>query len=206
MSDIVLYTHPKTRGRIARWMLEETGAPYRVEPLEYGPAMKTPEYRQLNPMGKVPTLVHGEAVVTEVGAILAYLADVFPEAGLAPPPGRRADYYRWLFFGQGPLDAAMTDKAMDRPVPEDRAQMSTYGRYDATMDALEHAVGKGGFVAGDTFTAADVLIASLIGWGLKFRLIEERPAFTDYYGRIRGREAFRRASELDDALLENMAG
>src|ERR1700684_3079697 len=102
-AELVLYTHPMSRGRIARWMLEEVGQPYRTEIVEYGPAMKGPEYRAINPMGKVPAVKHGDAVVTGCAAICAFLADAFPEAGLAPPPGQRADYYRWLFFGAGPV-------------------------------------------------------------------------------------------------------
>src|SRR6516225_11637749 len=98
--DLVLYTNPMSRGRIARWMLEEVGQPYEVEVLEYGTSMKAPAYLAVNPMGKVPALRHGEAIVTEVAAICAYLADAFPQAGLAPPLAdpRRAAYFRWLFF------------------------------------------------------------------------------------------------------------
>src|SRR5271170_4286620 len=100
-AELVLYTHPMSRGRIARWMLEEVGQPYRAEIVEYGPAMKGADYRAVNPMGKVPALKHGQAIVTECAAICAYLADAFPEAGLAPPPAKRAAYYRWLFFAAG---------------------------------------------------------------------------------------------------------
>src|SRR4051794_9344102 len=103
--ELVFYTHPMSRGRIVRWMLEEVGQPYRTEVLEYGTTMKAPEYRAINPMGKVPAIRHGDTVVTETAAICAYLADAFPEAGLAPPPGDRlrGPYYRWLFFVAGPL-------------------------------------------------------------------------------------------------------
>ena len=110
-AELVLYTNPMSRGRIARWMLEEVGQPYRAEIVEFGPAMKGPDYRGVNPMGKVPALRHGDAIVTEGAAICAYLADAFPQANLAPPPGERAAYYRWMFFGAGPVEAATTNKA-----------------------------------------------------------------------------------------------
>ncbi len=103
--ELVLYTHPMSRGRVARWMLEETGQPYRTEVLEYGSSMKAPSYLAINPMGKVPALRHGDAVITENAAICAYLADAFPQANLAPAPGDplRGPYFRWLFFAAGPL-------------------------------------------------------------------------------------------------------
>ena len=109
--ELILYTNPRSRGRIVRWMLEELGQPYRTEILEFGTTMKSPAYLALNPMGKVPALRHGDAVVTETAAICAYLADAFPQTGLAPPPAdrlRAAPYYRWMFFAAGPLEAAAT--------------------------------------------------------------------------------------------------
>jgi len=109
--ELALYTNPLSRGSIAHWMLEEVGAPYRMEIVAYGDAMKAPAYRALNPMGKVPTLTHGDVVVTEAAAICAYLADAFPEAGLAPPLGERGPYYRWLFFGAGLVEAAAGNQA-----------------------------------------------------------------------------------------------
>src|SRR5215469_2088742 len=111
--ELVFYTHPMSRGRLARWMLEEVGRPYRTEVIEYGAQMKSPEYLAINPMGKVPAIRHGNTAVTECGAICAYLADAFPEAGLAPEPGSQArgPYFRWLFFAAGPVEAVATNKA-----------------------------------------------------------------------------------------------
>src|SRR4051795_7143322 len=143
MSDeLVFYTHPMSRGRIVRWMLEEVGAPYRTELLEYGTTMRAPEYRAVNPMGKVPAIRHGEVVVTEAAAICAYLADAFPDAGLAPPPGnhRRGPYYRWMFFAAGPVEAVITGKALGLLAPADKARMAGYGTIEATIDALETGV------------------------------------------------------------------
>jgi glutathione S-transferase len=110
--ELIFYTHPMSRGRIVRWMLEEIGHPYRTELLDFGTTMKAPEYLSLNPMGKVPAIRHGDTVVTECAAICAYLADAFPQAGLAPRPGDRlrGTYYRWMFFAAGPVEAAVKMK------------------------------------------------------------------------------------------------
>src|SRR5271155_1094466 len=174
-ADLVLYTHPMSRGRIARWMLEEVGQPYRAETVEFGPAMKGPDYRAINPMGKVPALRHGDAIVTEGAAICAYLADAFPKANLAPPPGERAAYYRWLFFAAGPVEAATTNKALGVEPPEGKAVMVGYGRLSDLLDTLEFAVSRSDYVAGNRFSAADVYLGSQIGAGMMFGVIEKRP-------------------------------
>ena len=200
--DLVLYTNPNSRGRIARWMLEEVGRPYRAEVIDYGPAMKAPAFRAVNPMGKVPALRHGSAVVTEAAAICAYLADAVPEAGLAPPHGdrRRAAYYRWLFFAAGPLESAILNHVLGVALPEGRERMAGYGSYADVMDALEGAVSGEGHIAGDAFTAADVYVGAAIGFGLAFGTIEKRPAFERYWARVGDRPAARRARAIDDAL------
>ena len=196
-SDLVFYTNPMSRGRIVRWMLEEVGAPYQTEVIEYGAAMKAPDYLAINPMGKVPAIRHGEVIVTECAAICAYLADAFPDAGLAPPPAERGPYYRWLFFAAGPLEAAAMNRALGFEVPEDKERMIGYGTFAAAMDALEQAVSGDGYVAGDSFTAADVYIGSHVFWGLQFGSIEKRPAFEAYWDRLKDRPALHRANELD---------
>lgn len=199
--EIVLYTNPRSRGRIAHWMLEEVGAPYRAEFVEFGVGTRTPEFLALNPMGKVPTLVHGPAVVTEAAAICAYLADTFPEAGLAPRPGERAAYYRWLFFAAGPLEASVTNRALGFTPPEERRGMVGYGSFEAVMDTVERALEAGPYVAGDRFTAADVYFGSQIGWGLMFGSIEARPAFRAYWDRLAARPALGRANEANEAAM-----
>ncbi|HEX2554468.1 MAG TPA: glutathione S-transferase family protein [Microvirga sp.] len=204
MSDeLVFYTHPMSRGRIVRWMLEEVGRPYRTEVLEFGTSMKAPAYLALNPMGKVPAIRHHGAVVTESAAICAYLADAFPEAGLAPPPGdpARAPYYRWMFFAAGPVEASLSNKALGVDVPPERRAMVGYGSTEEVVNALEQAVSQGEYVAGGRFTAADVYVGSQIGWGMMFGTIEKRPAFERYWARIGSRPAAVRAREIDDALL-----
>jgi glutathione S-transferase len=201
-NQLVFYTHPQSRGRIVRWMLEEIGQPYRTELLEYGTTMKAPAYLAINPMGKVPAIRHGDTVVTEAAAICAYLADAFPEARLAPPPGDplRGPYYRWFFFGAGPLEAAWTNKAMGFVVAPERERMAGYGRFETVVDVLEQAVSRVEYLVGDSFTAADVYIGSGIGFGMQFGMIEKRPAFERYCQRLSARPAAQRAKEIDDAL------
>jgi len=200
--ELVFYTHPMSRGRIVRWMLEEIGQPYRTELLDYDATMKAPAYLAINPMGKVPAIRHGDTVVTEAAAICAYLADAFPQARLAPPPNDplRGPYYRWLFFAAGPLEAAWTNKAMGFVVPEGRECMMGYGRFEDVINALDGAVSRGEYIVGDNFTAADVYVGSNIGFGMQFGTIEKRPAFERYWTRVSARPGALRAKQIDDAL------
>lgn len=196
--EILFYTNPMSRGRIARWMLEEIGAPYRTEILQFGTTMKDDSYKAVNPMGKVPAIIHGKKTVTECAAICAYLADAFPEKGLAPSPTDRADYYRWMFFAAGPLEAAVSNRALGFEVPPGRERMIGYGSFADVMDALEFALRSNSYIAGEKFSAADVYVGSQIGWGLQFGSMEKRPAFEQYFGRIALRGAYQRAVEKDD--------
>ena len=202
MSDLVFYTNPQSRGRVIRWMLEEVGAPYETKLVDYA-VMKSPDYLAINPMGKVPAISHGDEVVTETAAICAYLADAFPEAGLIPPAGhrKRGAYYRWLFFAAGPVEAAVTNKALKVEVNEEQSRFVGYGNFDAAIDALELALKPGPYICGDQFTAADLYVGSQIGYGMLFGSIEKRPLFEDYFARLQARPAAIRARELDDALM-----
>jgi glutathione S-transferase len=202
--SLTFYTHPMSRGRIARWMLEEIGQPYETVVLDYSTTMKAPEYLAINPMGKVPAVKHGDVVVTECAAICAYLADAFPECGLAPAltAPSRGTYYRWLFFAAGPAEAAVTAKSQGWEVLAGKRGNVGFGSLDAVVDALESAVSRGPFIVGDTFTAADVYVGSHIGWGLMFGSMPKRPAFEAYLGRIMGRPAAVRARAIDDALKQ----
>jgi len=201
--ELIFYTNPMSRGRVVRWMLEEIGQPYRTEVLDYGTTMKAPAYLSINPMGKVPAIRHGDTVVTEVAAICAYLADAFPQAGLAPPPGDclRGPYYRWMFFAAGPVEAALSNTALGFVVPDGRERMMGYGRLADTLNVLEGAVSHGDYIAGDSFTAADVYVGSHIGFGMQFGTLEKRPAFERYWDRLSQRPAAVRANEIDDALM-----
>lgn len=204
MSDaLTFYTNPMSRGRIVRWMLEEIGAPYTTHILHYGTTMKAANYLAINPMGKVPAITHGDTIVTEAAAICAYLADAFPEKGLAPHPqsATRGIYYRWMFFAAGPVEAATVNSALKVEVPPDKAGMVGYGSLAAVTNALEIAVSRTPYICGDTFTAADVYVGSEIGWTTQFGILERRPAFDDYLKRIMGRPAAVRARAIDDDLV-----
>lgn len=204
MSDLVFYTNPMSRGRIIRWMLEEVGQPYETKLLSWETgATKSPEYLAINPMGKVPAIVHGGVVVTECAAICAYLADAFPQANLAPAPGSkdRGPYYRWLFFGAGPIEQMTSFSALKYEVPEDQRMMVGFGCAADVLNTLEGALKGREFLAGDSFTAADLYIASHLGWGMDFGTIEKRPVFEDYVARLTARPAAVRANQIDDALM-----
>ncbi len=198
--ELVFYTNPMSRARLVRWMLEEVGQPYRTETLEYGTTMKGPDYLAINPMGKVPAITHKGKVVTECAAICAYLADAFPDAGLAPPITERADYYRWLFFAAGPLDAAIVDKALGRSIPPERAAMVGYSGLDAVVGAIADALEGKAFIAADHFTAADCYVGACLSFHMRFATIERKPVFTAYVERLEARPAFLRSIAIDGAM------
>ncbi|MGE0800516.1 MAG: glutathione S-transferase family protein [Lautropia sp.] len=196
---LVLYTHPQSRGRVARWMLEEAGVAYTTEYVEYGPAgMKSPAYLAINPMGKVPALRRGRIVVTENAAICAWLADAYPDAGLAPAPGdaARADYLRWLFFVAGPLESAMQAKIGGAKL---EPGLAGFGRVEDVVAVLDALLSERTHVAGDRFSAADLMLASYLGWYMQTGVLEKRPAFEAYAGRHWTRPAAVRAQAIDDA-------
>lgn len=200
-ADLVFYTNPMSRGQTVRWMLEEVGEPYDTEILDYGGSMKSEAYLAINPMGKVPAITHKGKVVTEVAAICCYLADAFPQAGLAPDPADRADYYRWIFFTSGPVEAAFSNKAAGFvPTPE-RQRMFGYGNYDLAINTLEKALAGKTYIAGDRFTAADLFVGANVNFMLQFDLLEPRPVFTDYAARMTDRDAYRRARDIDGKLI-----
>jgi glutathione S-transferase len=202
--EIVFYTNPMSRGRIARWMLEEVGQPYRTVVLDYGTTMKAPDYLAVNPMGKVPAITHRGVAVTECAAVCTYLADAFPEAGLAPAldDPARGSYLRWMFFGAGPLEAAVTARSLGLLAPPDKARMAGYGSFDQVVDALEMvASGAAPWLLGERFSALDVYLGSQIGWGLQFKSLPDREAFGAYAERLARRPAAIRAREIDDALI-----
>ena len=198
MADLKFYTNPHSRGQIVRWMLEEVGQPYDTEILTYDGTLKGDAYRAINPMQKIPAIVHRGKVVTEVAAICLYLADAFPDAGLAPPPAERADYYRWTFFASGPVEAAFSNKSVGWEPDADKQRMFGYGSFDRAIDTLETAVSGKRFIAGDKFSAADVVVGSTIGFMLMFKLLDPRPAFTAYLASVTDRDAYRRGKQIDE--------
>ena len=205
------FYHPQSRARMVRWMLEECGAVYEPVRLEFGGTMKSPDYLALNPMGKVPALRHGEVVVTETAAICAYLAEQFPAKHLAPPANspERGTYYRWLFFAAGPMEAAVTAKAMGLLAPAERRASAGYGSFEDVMATVEFAVGqalaRGGTLCGQ-FTAADLCLAAHLNFGMQLKTIEPRPLFEQYVRPLVQRAACVRANALDDALVPPATG
>lgn len=205
--SLTLYTNPQSRGRIARWMLEEVGQPYETVVLGYADSMKADEYRAINPMMKVPAIRHEDRVVTETAAICAYLAEAFPDAGLTPTtPDERARYHRWMFFGAGPVEAAVTNRFLKVEPDESQQRMAGYGHFDLTMGVLEQAIARDQFITGDRFTAADVYVGSGIGWYTRFGMLPQSATFDAYLERIESRQAYVRASELDNAAVAAAAG
>ncbi len=204
---LIHYHAPQTRSAAIRWLFEELGAPphaLRVLNLQKG-EHKTAAYLAINPMGKVPTLVHGGTVITEAAAIALYLADLFAEAGLAPAIGdpQRGPYLRWIVFNQAVVEPAIGDKAMKRePGPP---SMLPYGTYETTVEVLAGALAKGPYLLGETFSAADVVVGSGVRWMLMFKLLPDRPEFTQYAARLSARPALQRAIAADAALLAALA-
>lgn len=202
MSRIDFYTNPMSRGQIVRWALHEVGATYETRLLGYGEPMNSAAYLAINPLGKVPAIVHDGKAVTECAAICTYLAEVFPEASLAPAPHERADYYRWMFFAAGPIEQANALKAMGvTPTPEQR-RMVGCGDPERVMNALAAKFETDDFVCGDRFTMADVYVGSHVDWGLAFGLMPKCDALLSYATRLREREAYISAKAIDNALIE----
>jgi glutathione S-transferase len=203
MASVLTYwTNPMSRGRIAHWMLEEVGQPYETVWLEWGPqGSQSADYLAVNPMGKVPALRHDGRVVTEAAAICLYLADAFPGAGLKPGPADLADYYRWTLFAAGPVEHAVTSKALGWTASPDRQGMLGFGSFEAAIGALEGHVRAHSFVCGKQFTAADVYVGSAVLWGLQFGTIPSLPAFEGYAARLRERPAYQRTEEINNKRL-----
>ncbi len=201
MSKIDFYTNPMSRGQIARWALHEAGAEYEQHLLDYGTTMKAPEYLAINPMGKVPAIVHNGKVVTECAAICAYLADAFPEAGLQPTPSECADYYRWMFFAAGPVESAITNRHMKWEPTEEQEMMAGYGNYEKAVATLEGALSGKNYICGDRFTAADIYVGSQVDWGIQFGTLPSNATFEAYAERLRQRDAYQASKAIDGALI-----
>jgi glutathione S-transferase len=203
MADLIFYTNPQSRGRIVRWMLEELGQPYETEIIPYD-QLKSERYLAVNPMGKLPSIKHGDHVVTECAAICTYLADFFLEAGLGPRDDEKADYYRWLFYAAGPVEAAVSNQAMGWvPTPE-RERMFGYGNFDKVVALLDELFSHRNYVCGDRFTAADVYVGSQVMFPLQFGMLPEKDSFLRYRDRLTTRDAYKRATETDDRAQAQM--
>ena len=206
MADYTFYTHPMSRGQIARWALHEAGADYEqvLVPWQDKPA----GFLSANPMGKVPTLVHhaedGDRVVTEAAAICLYLAEMHPEAGLLPNDGEMADYYRWTFFAAGPVEQAITSRSLKfEPSPE-QEPIAGWGSFDRTIKTLDGHLADAIWICGDRFTMADVYVGSAVDWGLNFGILPPLPSFAAYAERCQGRAPYKAAKAIDNALIAEM--
>ena len=198
---LTFYTNPMSRGRIARVMLEEIGEPYETVVLDYGTTMKAPGYLAVNPMGKVPAIVHDGTIVTECAAICTYLAMAFPEKGLMAKD--TAAYFRWMFFAAGPLEQAVVNSSFGwKPATPQEAGRTGYGSLDDVVRTLAGHLAAHDYIADGRFTAADVYVGSQVGWGLQFGTLPADPAFTAYWNRIKDRPARAAAEAKDNALME----
>ena len=203
MADLIFYTNPQSRGRIVRWMLEEVGQPYETDVIAYD-QIKSERYLAVNPMGKVPAIKHRGHVVTECAAICAYLADVFPEAGLGPRDDEKADYYRWMFYAAGPAEAAFSNRAVGWEVPADKERMFGYGNTDRAIAVLDELFSMHDYVCGNRFTAADVYVGSQIMFPMQFGMLPEKDSFLRYRDRLQSRDAYKRANEIDEGIIAEM--
>lgn len=198
---ITLYHSPNTRSSGTLILLEELGAPYRLHVLNMKAGeQRRPEYLAINPMGKVPAVRHGEALVTEQVAIFLYLADLFPEAGLAPAldDPLRGPYLRWLVYYGSCFEPAVVDRAMKRdPAP---ASTSPYGDFDTMLTTLVDRLRQGPYLLGQRFSAADVLWGTALSWTTMFGLVPELPEIGAYIERVNGRPAVARAKAKDAEL------
>jgi len=199
-ATLTFYTNPQSRGQIVRWMLEEVGVSYETVVLDYGTSMKAPDYLAINPMGKVPAILHRGELVTEQVAIFIYLADLFPQAKLAPAldDRLRGPYLRWLAYYGSCFEPAVVDRAMKRE-PGSTA-MSPYGDFDTMLATLTGQFAKGPYLLGERMSAADVLWGTGLTWTTMFKLVPELPVIKDYIGRIGARPAVAKAKALDAAL------
>jgi glutathione S-transferase len=200
MPDLIFYTNPQSRGRIVRWMLEELGQPYETEIIPYE-EMKGDRYLAVNPMGKVPAIKHNGHVVTEAAAICAYLADAFPQAGLAPRGEEKADYYRWLFYAAGPVEHAVTNHIAKWEPAAEQGRMFGYGSFDTVVSVLDQLFSSRDYVCGDRFTAADVYVGSQVMFPLQFGILPERESFVRYRDRLQARDAYKRANAIDEKII-----
>ena len=206
MAAYTFYTNPMSRGQIARWALHEAGANYRQVLVSW--TDKPAEFLKANPMGKVPTIVHHDEgqdrVVTEAAAICHYLAEMHPAANLLPRDAEMADYFRWMFFAAGPVEAAITTRALGLEVPPEKQVMAGWGSFERAIATLEGHFTDNDFVCGDRFTMADVYVGSQVDWGLTFGTIPPSKAFVAYAERLQAREAYKAAKAIDNQLIEEM--
>jgi glutathione S-transferase len=200
-ADLIFYHSPQTRSGSVLILLEELGAPYTLRDLNFKTgAQRQPDYLAVNPLGKVPAIVHNGALVTELGAIFIYLADAFPQNNLAPAIGDplRGPYLRWLVFYGSSFEPAVIDRYMKHEPPK---SMSAYGDFDGVMTLINNQLKAGPYILGARFTAADILWASALRWTTGFGLVPATPEISAYIERVGARPSVARVAETDKQLL-----
>ncbi|MEO9463434.1 MAG: glutathione S-transferase family protein [Marinomonas sp.] len=204
MADFTFYTVAMSRGQMARWALHEAGADYDHVVFDWD--SKPANFSDINPMGKVPTLVHhldgADHVVAETAAICHYLAETHTDAGLLPQAHEKAAYFRWLFFAAGPMEQALMARALEWEVPEGKSATAGFGSLELTLGAADDWLSDNEYAAGNRFTMADVYFGSQFIWGLRFGSIPERPSFSAYVERLTAREKYKEALAIDNALIK----
>ena len=205
MAKPVLYHMPQTRGGTTMWMNEELGDVCDVKLINMKASeQKSPAFLKINPMGKIPALVHDGVAVTEAAAICAYLADVFPQAGLAPAANdpKRGAYFRWMFFAPSCIEPMMLDKFAQ--VKRENTASVGYGSEADVLNAVKIAIGDGPFLLGEKFTAADVVFGSTLNFAMMFGAIEKTEPFASYAGLLTARPAFKRAMEKNATFMKEL--
>ncbi len=199
---VTLFHSPQSRSAGALILLEELGADYELHVLDLKKGeQRRADYLAINPMGKVPAILHDGALVTEQGAVYGYLADLYPEAGITPAIGDplRGPYLRWLFYYGSSFEPALVDRSLKRePAP---AGVSPYGDYETMLKTLTDQLAAGPFLLGERFTAADVLWGTALRWTTMFKLVPETPVITAYIARATSRPAVARAAKIDADLV-----
>ncbi len=206
MADYTFFTNPMSRGQIARWALHEAGADYQQVLVDW--QAKPDAFLAANPMGKVPTIIHhaddGDRVVTEAAAICLYLAEMHPEAHLLPNDGEMADYYRWTFFASGPIEQAITSRALKFEPEPGQEMMAGWGSFERTIHTIDKKLDETTWVCGERFTMADVYVGSAIDWGLTFGIMPPLPSLVGYAERCQARPAYKAAKAIDGKLIEDV--
>lgn len=201
--SLILYHGPRTRSAVVMTLLEELDVSYQLRVLNFQLGeQRKPEYLEVNPLGKVPAVMHNGALVTELGAIFIYLADAFLQKGLAPPIGDalRGPYLRWLVFYGSAFEPAIMDRSMGRdPAPASR---SPYGDFDAVMSLINAQLTQGPYLFGERFTAADILWGMALRWAVGFGLVPETQQIGAYVARVTQRPCFARVAQTDEELLK----
>lgn len=203
VADYTFFTNPMSRGTTARWALHEAGADYAQVIVNWGEE-RPAALLAANPMNKLPTLIHhgaGDAVITETAAICAYLAEAHPQADLAPRADERAAYLRWLFFAAGPIESAITSKALGCEPNDQQQGFAGWGSIERTINAIDQHLAAHDYVAGGRFTMADVYVGAALRWGTAFGALPVRDAVAAYVARLDARPAYQAAAAIDALLM-----